>query len=336
MMAVFAIQTGCDLFEREVRLLNPLKLSVLDLVPVFQDVEPYAALQQAVVLAQTAERLGYSRYWTSEHHDMEHLASTAPEVLIAHLGAHTKRIRLGSGAVLLPHYKPMKVAEVFHLLATLYPGRIDLGIGRAPGGSAQAVMALNDNFLEQIRQMPASLQALTKLLTNEFSMEGEPVIARPIPPIAPELWMLGTNRKSAKYAAEHGAGYVFGQFMSEHDPAEILSLYRDEFQPSTLSSEPRAIITVKVVCAETEEEAKRWADSGTRLFNKAVPLSEEGKAANARACIGTPKQVREKLLHMQQIYRVDEFMIITMVPDYRKRIHSYELLARSVVNQIDR
>jgi luciferase family oxidoreductase group 1 len=307
-------------------LLNSMKLSVLDLVPVLQGVDAYTALQQAVRLAQTAEGLGYTRYWTSEHHDMELLASATPEVLLAHIGAQTKQIRIGSGGVLLPHYKPIKVAESFHLLAALYPDRVDLGIGRAPGGSAEAVMALNDNFLEQNRKMPESLKALSELLDHQFQMENKTVIARPIPPVAPELWLLGTNRKSAAYAADLGTGYVFGQFMSDQDALEVLSVYRDEFRPSKLQQEPKTIVTIAVVCAETEEEARRLARGGGLLFNPNGVKETETATASKRILIGNPQQVQDQLLLMQKRYHVDEFMIVTMTPEYDERIRSYELI----------
>ncbi len=162
--------------------MKPLKLSVLDLVPVLDEADAAYALSQAVELAQTAERLGYTRYWVAEHHDMPHLACTSPEVLLAHVGARTQRIRIGSGALLLPHYKPLKVAESFHLLASLYPGRVDLGIGRAPGGSAHVSIALSGNFLENVRQLPDKLKELLELLEGSFQLDGQKVTARPTPP----------------------------------------------------------------------------------------------------------------------------------------------------------
>jgi luciferase family oxidoreductase group 1 len=313
--------------------LNPLKLSVLDLVPVLESVDPHTALREALRLAQTSEKLGYTRYWVTEHHDMERLASATPEVLLAHIGARTDHIRIGSGAVLLPHYKPIKVAEAFHLLAALYPGRVDLGIGRAPGGSAEVVMALNDNFLEQIRRMPESLQALSELLTHQFQMENKLVIARPIPPIAPELWLLGTNTKSAKYAAQLGAGYVFGQFMSDQDAGDVLTVYRQEFQPSGLRQEPGIIIAIGIVCAKTEEEAGRLAKSGGLFFNPGGLSEAETVTVSKRVLVGDPQQIKEKLLMLQNNYGTDEFMIVTMTPEYKERIRSYELIADVLINK---
>jgi luciferase family oxidoreductase group 1 len=304
-----------------------MKLSVLDMAPVFPGADPQAALQQAVILAQTAERLGYTRYWVSEHHDMEGLASACPEVLLAHIGANTERIRIGSGAVLLPHYKALKVAEAFHLLATLHPGRIDLGIGRAPGGSAHVTMALSGNFLENVRQLPETIQDLSDLLSNAYRLEGETVMARPIPPVPPDLWLLGTNMKSARYAARFGTGYVFGQFMSDQDGAAILSSYRREFQPSRLQKKSSAIVAVGVICAETEEEALGLAQEAKTWFLKDDSKKEEAIASSARLIIGNPQQVKNLMLQMQETYQTDEFMVVTTVPNYEQRIRSYQLLA---------
>ncbi|TVY10488.1 LLM class flavin-dependent oxidoreductase [Paenibacillus cremeus] len=311
-----------------------MKLSVMDLVPVFPGTEPAQALEQALLLAQTAERCGYGRYWVAEHHDMPGLACTSPEVLLAYIGARTSRIRLGSGAVLLPHYKPLKVAESFHLLSSLMPGRIDLGIGRAPGGSAHVTMALSDNFLDNIRRLPEALQALMALLTGQYRVEGEPVTARPVPPQPPEVWMLGTNQKSAAYAAELGCGYVFGQFMSDRDAAEVMQLYREQFRPSQLTPEPRVMVAIGVVCADTEEEAQRLAAEGAALFGqrgRAASQSQseaerEKSAAPERLIVGTAQQVKSRLEALQARFGVDEFLIVTHVPNYAQRLRSYELL----------
>jgi luciferase family oxidoreductase group 1 len=314
-----------------------MKLSVLDLVPVFTGADSVTALKQAIVLAQTAECLGYQRYWAAEHHDMKNLACTSPEVLLAHIGALTQRIRLGSGATLMPHYKPVKVAESFHLLASLCPGRIDLGLGRAPGGSAQVSIALSGNFLENIRLLPAALQSLMELLVNEHLVEGEPVTARPVPPVPPEVWMLGTNHKSAAYAAQLGTGYVFGQFMSDRDGEEVLSSYRDGFQPSRLLSEPDTITAVGVICADTEEEAKQLSMEAAAFFRPLAPGREQGQEPEERAeasrklLVGTPGQVKARLEDLSRRHGVDEFLIVTVVPDYGKRLRSYELLAQAVI-----
>ncbi|MFC3344580.1 LLM class flavin-dependent oxidoreductase [Paenibacillus abyssi] len=306
-----------------------MKLSVLDLVPVINGVEDTIALGHAVELAQTAERLGYNRYWVAEHHDMPGLACTSPEVLLAHVGARTQRIRIGSGALLLPHYKPLKVVESYHMLATLYPGRVDLGIGRAPGGSAHVSMALSGNFLENIRQLPESLRGVTALLQGNYEWEGEPVSARPAPPVTPQLWMLGTNRKSAAYAAEFGTGYVFGQFMSDVGAEEILPAYSEAFNASALCPSPHVIVAIGVVCADTEEEAKRLASTSADLSHSEAAAEERSELSDRKFLVGTPKQIKSRLEQLSLLYGVDEFIIVTMIQDYRKRLRSYELLAQA-------
>jgi luciferase family oxidoreductase group 1 len=286
------------------------KLSVLDLVPAINQADAAFALEQAVKLAQTAEKYGFYRYWAAEHHDMSNLACSAPEILLAHIGARTERIRLGSGALLLPHYKPLKVAETFHMLASLYPGRIDLGIGRAPGGSAHVSMALSGNFLENVRKLPEALEDVSALVQGNYSYDGVPVQARPAPPVPPELWLLGTNTKSAAYAAELGMGYVFGQFMSDTSGEDVLRAYRKGFVPSPLLTVPKSIVAIGVVCAETEGEAHTLAS----------------RMENQKLLIGTPQTISAQLTDMSHLYGVDEFIIVTMIPDYELRLHSYELL----------
>ncbi|THF77981.1 MsnO8 family LLM class oxidoreductase [Cohnella fermenti] len=309
-----------------------MKLSVLDLVPVLENKDDSHALARAAELAEAAERWGYERYWVAEHHDMKHLACPAPDVLLAHIGARTERIRLGSGALLLPHYSPLRVAESFRMLAGLYPGRIDLGLGRAPGGHAHASMALSGNFLDNVGKVPKKLSELTALLQDRYHYEGVKVGARPNPPEQPEVWMLGTNKKSAEYAAVYGLGYVFGLFMSESDGAPILKSYRDAFMPSPLRKEAGAIVAIGVVCAETEEEAQREAERSAAFFRQGGPPSdgeeEGGPDRPRRLLVGTPAPLLDRLEEMASAYGVSEFMIMTMGSDYAKRLRSYELLAR--------
>ena len=308
---------------------SQLKLSVLDLVPRFGESSFEEALQQAVTLAQKVEAWGYGRYWAAEHHDLEHLSCASPEILLAHIGARTTRIRLGSGAVLLPHYSPLKVAENFRMLASLYPGRIDLGIGRAPGGSAHTSMALSGNFLGHVADLPQRIRALTELLEDRYRYEDVLVAAKPVPVTPPVMWMLGTNTKSAGYAAEFGTGYVFGQFMSDTDGAEVLQSYREAFQPSAHLQEPCAMVAVSVVCAETEEQAKKLAAQIPRPGQHTMPTNPSGSdssESSQRLIIGTSASVRNRLRHMAEQYRCNEFLIVTPVSDYNARLESYRLL----------
>lgn len=297
-----------------------MKLSLLDFVPKLPGTSAEEAVQQAIRLAREAEALGYHRYWTSEHHGMEGLASAAPEVLLSAIGAATRRIRLGSGAVLLPHYSPLKVAESFRLLSALYPGRVDLGIGRAPGGEAHVTMALSGNFLERVGRYPQLAKDLADLLADEYRYDDHPVIARPIPKLSPELWMLGTNVKSATYAAELGTGYVFGQFMSDSNGAEILRSYREAFRPSVHLAKPSTILAVGLICAESEEHAQALAaKTGEGYRNRG--------GAPFQWFAGTASQAREYLLDLQNQCGNDEFLIVSPIPDYEERLHSYRLVA---------
>lgn len=313
------------------------KMGLLDFVPLLEGADAAEAVRQTVKLAQAAEAWGYERYWITEHHDMEKLASTNPELLLAHLGTQTKRIRLGTGALLLPFYKPMKVAETFHLLETMHPGRIDLGIGRAPGGTAHATMALTDTFLEQVRKLPELLDDLVLLLTNRFRIDGLQVHARPIPPSPPQLWLLGTNAKSAQYAAERGAGYAFGQFMSAEDGRHILASYRERFQASALGSEPKTIVAVGVVCAETDEEAEAISAAGLRRTFGGAPdgAGEADPAADSRKLVaGSPATVARRLKELQRDYEADELLLVTMTATYEERFASFRLLAEAMQDSV--
>lgn len=313
------------------------RLGVLDLVPRLDGASAEEALRQAVMLAQHAEAWGYSRYWTSEHHDMEELASASPEVLLAHVGALTKSIRLGSGAVLLPHYSPLKVAESFRLLSALYPGRVELGLGRAPGGGPHAAMALSGNYLQHVSKLPESLTALTQLLEDRYAYEGHPVLARPIPGKSPSLWMLGTNMKSAEYAARFGMGYAFGQFMSDTDGLEAVRRYRDGFIPSADRTEPEVMVAVSVLCAETEQEALDWSLEMERKRQsrgadpKAVPSADEASPSEGqgpkRHYAGTADQVWTELNGLASRLGTHQLLVVTGGPDYKRRLSSYRLLA---------
>uniref|UniRef100_UPI00403FBFF4 MsnO8 family LLM class oxidoreductase n=1 Tax=Paenibacillus sp. FSL K6-1122 TaxID=2954512 RepID=UPI00403FBFF4 len=327
------------------RMSETFSLGVLDLVPRLDDATAEQALQQSVTLAQHAEAWGYARYWTSEHHDMAELASASPEVLLSHIGARTTTIQLGSGAVLLPHYSPLKVAESFRLLAALYPGRIELGLGRAPGGGPHATMALSGNYLQHVSKLPESLAALTELLEDRYMYEDHPVTARPIPKLPLSLWMLGTNVKSAEFAARFGMGYVFGQFMSDADGTEAVRRYREGFMPSATMKEPEVMVAVSVLCAESETDALDWSrdmaerrklngkenstepnSSGTAVSNtNDEAVSDQNESVRHYA--GTPEQVWARLKEVSRRLDTERLLLVTTGPDYERRLDSYRLLA---------
>ncbi|UZJ80130.1 LLM class flavin-dependent oxidoreductase [Fictibacillus sp. KU28468] len=327
-----------------------MKLSILDQSPASSGKTAQQALHDSLSLAQAGEKLGYTRYWIAEHHDFPGLTCPAPEVMLGYIGGQTETIRLGSGAVLLPHYKPYKVAETYNLLAALFPGRIDVGIGRAPGGSAEATMALSDNYLEQVRKMPESVDTLLHFFKNDFPSDDmfSKITPSPVPDIHPEPWILGTSKKSAILAAKHGLSYAFGQFMSDQDVTDIIDQYKSEFRSNNWSPEPNTIAAVSVLCAETKEEAEDLAlpnqiwkiQLAKGEGRKGVPSLGEAKhysltpeekemlnSMKKRSIIGSPSYVKRRLEELREHYQADEMMIVTITHDIKDRVRSYELIA---------
>ncbi len=331
-----------------------MRISILDQAPISSNQTAKEALQESVNLAMLGEELGYTRYWIAEHHDLSGLACSAPEVMLSYIGANTTTIRIGSGAVLLPHYKPYKVAEVYNLLATLFPGRIDVGIGRAPGGSAEATNALSENFLQQVWRMPTTVKELLHFLENDFPKDHPyaKVKAEPIPEIPPTPWLLGTSKKSAILAGENGMLYNFGMFMSDSDGVQIVQQYKDAFVPRKERHKPNTTLTVSVICAETTEKAKEIALStqiwsiqkGRGEGNEGVPSIEDAKRfllteeetmavekMNGKMIIGNSKEVSKKINELHETYKVDEIMIVTITHSPEDRSNSYKLIASELL-----
>ncbi|MBN8207754.1 LLM class flavin-dependent oxidoreductase [Bacillus sp. NTK071] len=320
-----------------------MKLSILDQSPLFIGETVADALQGSKELAVLADKLGYTRYWITEHHDLNHVACPAPEVLISYLGAHTKEIRIGAGAILLPHYQPYKVAEIFNTLATLFPGRIDLGLGRAPGGSAEATTALSGRFLEEVTRMPEKLEELLCFLRNGFPNDHmyNSLDAAPVPTVAPEQWLLGTGIKSAKLAARNEMSYAFGYFMSDKDGRELLDTYRSEFK----GSNPYTLFAVSVICSETKERAEelaQWVHVLNDFQSKGetkLPTLEEAKEIkvepnpSSKLIAGTIDDVKQQLEQLKTIYQPDELMITTMIPSRRDRLRSFQLIGEALIQQ---
>src|SRR6201991_1866119 len=263
-----------------------LKLSVLDQSPVPEGSTPAQALKNSVELARLVDGLGYSRFWMSEHHAMDTLACTAPEVMLARIGAETKRIRIGSGGIMLPHYTALKVAEVFRTLYGLYPGRVDLGIGRAPGGGPMESLALRrsrktpmeDDFPDQVSELLAFLE--------DGFPQGHPfarVKAMPAPPPGPEyrgpeVWMLGSSMWSSAAAVEFGLPYSFAHFFSPVKTRDAIEAYMRNFRPGVRAEKPEATVAVGVICAETQEEAEFLASS-VKLLQQRIRLGERKPVA---------------------------------------------------------
>jgi luciferase family oxidoreductase group 1 len=330
-----------------------IRLGVLDQVYVSEGRTAYDALRESTRLAQAAESLGYSRFWVSEHHGMRAIAFSSPEVLIAHLAAATASIRVGSGGIMLPHYSAYKVAENFRLLEALHPGRIDLGLGRAPGGMPLATRALQEDKIIDINKYPQQVLDVIGYLYDAMP-EGHPfatLLAAPDIPTAPEVWLLGSSGESARYAAVLGTPYAFAEFFATPGGVEAIAYYRRHFQPNpVLASGPRAMIATIAICAETEEEADRLAKSSDLLFlgirtGREFPHLPSVKTATEypytafeletvrqirrRRVVGTPDQVKEKLLRLAAEYDVDEMLINSPIHDEQARIRSYRLIAEA-------
>ncbi|HET9319233.1 MAG TPA: LLM class flavin-dependent oxidoreductase, partial [Bryobacteraceae bacterium] len=327
-------------------------LSVLDQSPIRRGGTPQTAVQETLVLAQYAEKLGYHRYWLAEHHSSRSLASASPELLIGEIANRTERIRVGSGGVMLSHYSALKVAESFRMLETLHPGRIDLGIGRAPGsdGRTAAALAHGPGALG-IEHFPEQIAELTGFIRNEMP-ETHPfhtVRAMPEGSDVPELWLLGSSTEGGAYAAHFGWAFSFAHFISPEGGDAVVRDYFARFQPSQVLHEPRANIGVSVTCADTQEEAEllgwsRWCSRVLSFRNEQMGIVPPEEARDflytprereyidyqrSKAIYGTPEQVRDKLDELGRRYGVDEFVVLTVVYDFAARLHSYELLAKA-------
>ncbi|MBA2243743.1 MAG: LLM class flavin-dependent oxidoreductase [Gemmatimonadetes bacterium] len=323
-----------------------LPLSVLDLVPVGSGATPGEALRETVELAGLADRRGYARYWFAEHHSIPSIASSSPEILIAHVAAATERIRVGSGGIMLPNHVPLQVAERFQTLEALHPGRIDLGIGRAPGTDPATVRALRPFPAERFSEQLAELLALSR---QEFPEDHPFRSIRVIPSDIelPPIWLLGSSGASARLAGQLGMGYSFASHFSHALPLPAIEAYREAFRPSAQFPEPHMILAVATVCAESEERADYLATSmdlaWVRLQRGELgPLPSPEKAAaypytpQERAIVrsyrslnfvGTPTSVREQILARVAETGADEVMVISTIHSHAERLRSYELLA---------
>ena len=329
-----------------------MKLSVIDQSPVPAGFTPADALQNTIELARLADRLGYERYWIAEHHAIDALASPAPEIMIARVAAETSGIRVGSGGVMLPHYSSLKVAETFRVLHALYPGRIDLGLGRAPGGTPLESYALRrDRNQPETDDFPQQLMDLRAFLNRSFPAKHpfSRIRVSPDMPGAPEVWLLGSSMWSALAAAQFGLPYAFAHFINQHPTRMALEYYREHFKPSDTMAAPRAVVALGAICADTEAEALRLLSSARLFRNRirrgelgTIPTPEEaiaelgpaqeppiaGDAEWPRYIAGDPEQVRSQLMDMASVLHIDELMIVTITHDHRARMRSYELLAK--------
>lgn len=314
-----------------------MRLSVLDLVPVRSDQTTADALAATRRLARVADGLGFHRYWLAEHHNMPAVAATNPPVLIAMVAAATERIRVGSGGVMLPNHAPMVVAEQFALLEAAYPGRIDLGIGRAPGTDPVTRYVLRDGSTSEdvVERFPEHVDNIVAMMSPQgvgVQLRGRTheLVATPKATSTPPVWLLGSSDYSARLAASRGLPYVFAHHFAGQGTAEALALYRSSYQPSKLFPQPTTFLTANVAVAETEELAQRLALpqvqaimalrtggqlQAQRLVEEAeadpVPEAHRGlaEAMARRWIIGTPKQASARLQALADEYDVDEVML---------------------------
>jgi len=327
-------------------------LSVLDLSPITTGHSGATALRNSLDLAQLVDRLGYTRYWVAEHHNLPSVASSAPDIMIGQIAALTRRIRVGSGGVMLPNHAPLNVAERFKVLEALFPGRIDLGLGRAPGTDPITSLALrrrqdirdDDDFLERFQEL--------MLFEARGFPEGHPfrsVRAMPADVPLPPIHLLGSSGYSAELAAMIGAGFAFAHHFATHDAVAAMTSYRGHFKPSAGLARPHAILAVAAVAADSDAEAERLAATidlnyVRRSKGEYLPLASPEEAAaydyspidrerirqnRARVFAGAPKTVLERLLPFIAATEADEVMITTMIYDHAARRHSYELMARA-------
>lgn len=333
-----------------------MKLSVVDQSPISSGSNAAEAFAHTIELAQLTERLGYERYWIAEHHATKSLASPAPEIMITRVAAATERIRVGSGAVLLPYYAPMKVAEVFTVMHTLFPDRIDLGLGRAPGSGGLEAYALRrdrgerqlgDDIGEQLAELLAFLDHGKGFPeTHPFSR----IHLSPETPGGPEVWMLGSSLWSANAAAQLGLRYAFAHFINPEPTRNALATYRRLYAEQQWGDPPQTILSLGVLCAETEEEAE-YLSAPMRLRRRLrgtgisgpIPSPEEALAQLStlpdipmhdtsewpRYITGSQETVHRKLTEIAAAVETDELMVVTITHSHQARMRSYELLAEA-------
>jgi luciferase family oxidoreductase group 1 len=327
-----------------------LQLSILDQTPIRQGSTASEALQESIELVQLADNSGYTRYWISEHHNTVTLAGAAPEVLIARLAAESKRIRLGSGGIMLPNHSALKVAENFRLLEALYPHRIDLGVGRAPGGDRLTAKLLNPSNTFDPQEYIEQINDLKDFLTDTPGYNNAEGKIRAIPKIdtVPELWMLTSSGESAYLAAHTGMALSYAQFINPIGGPEAIATYRQRFKPSPQLKTPMASVGVFAFTSESEEKAEQvQAVMDYRLlsFEKGrfdeIPTYEVAKQYNyssnewqrvlfnrQRTIIGTPDVVKEKMIAMASEFDVQEIIVSTFAESKEDRFNSYKLLSQ--------
>jgi luciferase family oxidoreductase group 1 len=322
-----------------------VKLSILDQSPVISGLGARRAIEETLALARRADELGYHRYWLAEHHAIAALADPCPEVLLARLGAETRRMRIGTGGVLLPYYSAFRTAETFRMLEALYPGRIDLGVGRAPGGDPRTAQAVAGGRFPDASRFPEQVRQLTALLEGAH----REVRLQPEIDTVPEVWLLGSSDYSGALAAQLGLPFAFAHFINPRGGELVCRSYRDSFRPTEKRAAPQVIVCTFGIVADTDEEAERLAAPiDLRRLHMAlnidspVPSREEAArhryseeerryvlSQRARAVIAGRSRARQELKDLVDRYAADELMVLTITGDYDSRRRSYELLVEA-------
>jgi luciferase family oxidoreductase group 1 len=336
-----------------------MRLSVLDQSPIRKDGSAADAVAETIALAKACDRLGYHRYWLAEHHNSNSFAGSCPEILIGRVASETHGIRVGSGGVMLSHYSPLKVAEQFRMLEVLNPGRIDLGLGRAPGTDQRTAAALQAGPQGwSIDAFPSQVHLLRQFLDDAAEREPLPadhpyrgIHAMPRAPSAPgpELWMLGSGVHGAIYAGEFGLPFSHAYFISPEGSEDAVAAYRERFKPSTACPRPVVSLGVAALVAETDDEARALAASRNLwvvrlLTGRPIPFPPPDEARDypfteqelallrtvqRRSIVGTQAQVRSGLLALAEAHGAEELVVVTITYDYASRLRSYELLAEA-------
>ncbi|HYK73330.1 MAG TPA: LLM class flavin-dependent oxidoreductase [Pseudoneobacillus sp.] len=321
-----------------------IPVSILNLAPIREGQGPKQAIDSMVDLAQSAEKLGYSRYWIAEHHNTPTLVSSATSLLIKHTLEHTNTIRVGSGGIMLPNHSPLVVAEQFGTLATIYPNRVDLGLGRAPGTDMKTASALRRSRNDSVYTFPEDVKALL----HYFGPEEQQSYVKAYPGVETNvpLYILGSSTDSAYLAASLGLPYVFASHFAPKFMEEAISIYRNKFQPSEYLDQPYMMVCLNVVAAESDEEAKWLSTTMQQFFLNVVrgtqnplrppvenmdglwnPMEEEmATSMSSVTLMGSKETVRQQLTRFQSIYNVDEIMAVSYIYDQEKQKRSYEIL----------
>lgn len=326
-----------------------IPLSILDQVSIAKEQKPGETLKNTIELAQIAESLGYKRYWISEHHNNKHTAHSSPEILMASIANNTKNIMVGSGGIMLQHYSPYKVAENIKLLNALFPHRIDVGFGRAPGGDDIAIKALNSNYYNS--NYHQKIIQVKEFLENEhIIVDDKELITSPVIPSDSEIWILGSSETSAKIAGKENLNFAFGHFLSPDDNGKSTKVYLESFK-SNDKLKPKIALCLGIICAETIEKSEEIASSldlFTVLLNRdlnpsGIPSPDEAKGENYNEkekqaiadfrkglIVGDPKKVKKEINRLAKIYQADEIIIVSTTFYQEDRIKSYQLIMKEM------